>query len=272
MPTPAPLKTAGTVRSTARGTGALWKANSNTSIFVRASKGGRFNADRQTLSGKFTAAGQLNANGIPAAVDYVNQYELGLKNRGRLGGGRYTVELTLLKGDFKQSTYELSATRCPGGAGGCIIDAAYKSSGAELYATYQVGGFSLVANATYSQAQRRSAGTAAYTRSPGISDLTYTVSANYDFGDLLTLGLNTSGQTSQVDDGGNVYPGAAIFGASVRVRPIKNLELGMQAYNLFDKFDLRGNGGLVDTAVNPTVVSGAPAIGRTFIASVKYSF
>ncbi len=47
----------------------------------------------------------------------------------------------LLKGNFKQSTFELSATRCPGGAGGCIIDAKYKSSGAEFFGTYQNGGF-----------------------------------------------------------------------------------------------------------------------------------
>jgi len=35
--------------------GALWKANADTSLFVRASRGGRFNSDRQTFGGKIAA-------------------------------------------------------------------------------------------------------------------------------------------------------------------------------------------------------------------------
>ncbi len=37
--------------------GGLLKANDNTSLFVRASRGGRFNGDRQTFGGKFTTTG-----------------------------------------------------------------------------------------------------------------------------------------------------------------------------------------------------------------------
>ena len=197
---------------------------------------------------------------------------MGIKNRGPLFGGRYTAELTLLKGDFKQSTFELSATKCPGGAGGCIIDAKYRSSGAEFYGTYQNGGFSLIGNATYSKAKKAASGSTTFTRADGIPDLTYTISANYDFGDLVGIGLNTTGQTSSIDGGGVEYPGGSVFGANVRVSPIKNLEFGLQVYNLFDKFDLRGNGGIADLAANPTVISGAPAVGRTITGSVKFKF
>jgi hypothetical protein len=109
--------------------GGLYKVSDNTSVFVRASKGGRFNSDRQTLSGKFTVAGALTQPGLTASVDFVKQYELGIKSQGDLAGGRFTAELTLLMGNFKQSTYELTATKCPGGAGGCVIDAKYKSTG-----------------------------------------------------------------------------------------------------------------------------------------------
>jgi outer membrane receptor protein involved in Fe transport len=202
----------------------------------------------------------------------VKQHELGIKSRGDVLGGRFTVELTLLKGSFKQSTYELSATKCPGGAGGCVIDAKYKSSGAEFFGTYRNGGFSLVGNATYSKAKKQAAGATSYTRADGIPDLIYTVSANYDIGDIATLGMAVTGQTSAIDSNGFEYPGKAIFNPSVRVYPIQNLELGLQVYNLFDTFDLRGNGGIADASVNPTVIGGAPALGRTISASVRYNF
>ncbi len=269
--------------------GGLFKASNDLSLFVRASRGGRFNADRQTFGGKFTSSGGLctgaqatagtngcRADGVTPSVDFVKQYEIGLKNRGDLLGGRYTAELTLLKGNFKQSTFELSATRCPGGAGGCVIDARFKSSGAEFFGTYQNGGFSLVTNATYSRAKKSgvdATGTPTpFVRAPNLPNLTYTVSANYDIAEIVTIGLNTTGQTEATDDAGRKYPGGAVFGGVVRVRPIKNIELGIQAYNLFNKFDLRGNGGVADASVTPTVITGAPAIGRTVTGSVKFIF
>jgi len=264
--------------------GGLFKANSNTSLFVRASKGGRFNGDRQTFGGKIASDGSLctgamakagslgcAADGVTPSVDFVNQYELGIKNRGSLAGGHYTLELTLLKGNFKQSTFELSATKCPGGAGGCIIDAKYKSSGAELYATYMNGPFSLIANATYSKAKQLDSGATAYRRADNIPDLTYTVSANYDIGSIASVGLNVSGVTSEMN-GGLEYPGGSIFGANLKIMPVERLELGLQVYNLFNKFDLRGSGGVSDSGVTPAVIGGAPALGRTVTGSVRYSF
>jgi hypothetical protein len=252
--------------------GGLWKTNDNTSLFVRTSRGGRFNGDRQTVSGKINADGSLNAAGNTAAVDVVNQYEIGIKNRGQVFGGNYTASVTLLKGDFKQSTYELTATKCPGGAGGCVIDAKYKSTGAELYGTFNKGGFSLVANATYSKAKKADSGSSTFKRADGMPDLTYTISSSYDIGEKVTLGLNTTGQTSAIDGGGLEYPASSTFGGVVTVRPIDKLEVGVQIYNLFDKFDLRGNGGVSDRAVNPTVIGGAPAIGRTVTATLRFNF
>ncbi|MCX7282821.1 MAG: TonB-dependent receptor, partial [Novosphingobium sp.] len=263
--------------------GALFKATPNITIFARTSRGGRFNSDRQTLGGKIRNDGALctsgdigrngcTADGVTPSVDFVTQHELGIKSRGDLLGGRFTAELTLLKGNFKQSTYELSATRCPGGAGGCVIDAKFKSTGAEFFATYRNGGFSFTGNATYSKAKRQSAGATAFSRSPNLPDLIYTASANYDFGDIATLGLAMTGQTGSIDDAQFEYPGKAIFNPSLRVYPIQNLELGLQVYNVFDTFDLRGNGNVVNSASTATVISGTPALGRTVSASVRYNF
>ena len=47
--------------------GALFKANANTSIFVRASRGGRFNGDRQTFGGKIASNGSLCTSAQAAA-------------------------------------------------------------------------------------------------------------------------------------------------------------------------------------------------------------
>ncbi len=269
--------------------GALFKANADTSLFVRVSRGGRFNGDRQTFGGKIAtdgslctstqaAAGTLGcaSDGVTPSVDFVKQYELGLKNRGNLGGGRYTVEMTLLKGNFKQSTFELSATRCPGGSGGCVIDARYKSYGLEFYGTYSNGGFTLVSNATYTKASRSGVTSTGaptpFTRAPYMPDLVYTVQASYDIAEAATVGVNVTGQTSIIDDGGRSYPGGAVVGLNLRVMPLPNIELGIQAYNVFDRYDLRGSGNIADGSVTPVVIGTGPALGRTFTASVKYSF
>lgn len=265
--------------------GGGFKPSVNTNIFARASRGGRFNSDRQTFGGKFSQGGDLcnsaqaqagtngcAADGLTPSVDFVNQYEIGVKNQGRFSFGRYSVQLSLLKANFKQSTFELSATRCPGGAGGCIIDAKFKSQGLEWTGTFDSGPFSLFTNATYTQAKRLNTGAADYTRSPNLPDLTYNVVANYRVAEIVGLGVAMTGQTSATDDAGREYPGKAIFNANVTVAPIRNVELGVNVYNLFDTFDLRGNGGVADPTVNPTVISGQPALGRTFTGSVRFNF
>ena len=266
--------------------GGLFKATDDLSLFGRASRGGRFNADRQTLGGKIANDGSLctgdealagtngcGADGVTPSVDFVNQYELGVKARGGLGGGDWTAELTLLKGDFSQSTFELSATRCPGGSGGCIIDSDYKSKGFEFFGTYRNGGMLFVANATYSDAQQRGAGAASYIKAPRIPDLSYSLSASYDFADLVTLGLSATGQSSVVDEAGREFEGKATFNGSLRVTPLENLEFGLNIYNIFNAYDLRGNGAnLVDGGATPAIISGTPVPGRYVSGSVRLSF
>lgn len=266
--------------------GALFKASSDLSVFARASRGGRFNADRQTLGGKIANDGSLCtgaqalarasgcvADGVTPSVDIVNQYELGVKAQGGIGSGDWTAELTLLKGDFSQSTFELSATRCPGGAGGCVLDSDFKSKGFEFFGTYRNGGFLLVTNATYSDSERKLAGAAGFTRAPFIPDLSYSVSASYDVGDFATLGLSATGQTSVVDDGLNEYEGDTTINASIRVNPLENLQVGLNVYNLFNVYDLRGNGAtIVNGAATPALISGTPVPGRNVSATVRLSF
>lgn len=266
--------------------GALFKASQDISLFGRASRGGRFNSDRQTVGGKIGADGSLctgqqalagtngcSADGVTPSVDFVNQYELGIKARGGLGGGDWTAELTLLKGDFSQSTFELSATRCPGGSGGCVIDSKYRSKGFEFFGTYRNGGFLFVANATYSDAERQLSGAASYTRAPYIPRLSYSLSGSYDFGQMVSLGISATGQSNVTDDSGHRFQGKTEFNGSLRVTPLENLEFGLNVYNLFNTFDLRGNGNtLVNGGTSPALVSGTPVPGRTVSASVRLKF
>jgi outer membrane receptor protein involved in Fe transport len=261
-----------TVNTTSWSVGALYKLNKDTTFYARTSRGARFNSDRSMLNGYFTAAGALNTtSGPPAAVDYVNQHEIGVKNQGTIGGGRYNIEVSLFKANFNVTTYELSATKCPGGAGGCVIANSYKSYGAMLQGAYYNGPFSFTGNATYTHAEQKGSGLKdVFGRAAGIPDLIYTFAANYRFHEMASVGLNVSGQTGEVDSnvGGNSYPGGAIFGGNIKFSPIKHLEFGVECYNLFNRFDLRGNGGIS----SGNVIGGAPAIGRTVTGSVKFSF
>jgi outer membrane receptor protein involved in Fe transport len=254
--------------------GALYKPATNTSLFVRASRGSRFNADRMTFNGYFKSDGSLNStSGAAAVADYVNQYEVGVKNGGALGGGRYTAELTIYRSNFNITTYELSQTKCGGVATGCIVANKYKTMGAEFYGTYRLGGFNLIANLTYNSAEKMPSGTSAYVRSDSIPDLSYTLAANYNLAENASVGANVTGVTSTVDNNGLEYPGATIVGANVKYSPLKNLQLGVNVQNLFNTMALMGPGNNVVSSTGGNAIINASGLpGRTVMASAKFSF
>lgn len=252
--------------------GALYKPAQNTSLFARASRGSRFNADRMTFNGYFNADGSMNQKGAAAVGDYVNQYEVGVKNGGSALGGRYTAELTVYRSNFNITTYELSATKCGGVATGCIVANQYKTMGAEFYGTYRNGPLNLIANLTYNKAKKMPSGTAAYVRSDGIPDLSYTLAANYNVSDAASVGANVTGVTSTVDNNGLQYPGAAVFGANVKYSPIKNLQLGMNVQNLFNTLSAMGPAGVASNTSTTAIINLSSLIGRTFTATARFSF
>ncbi len=256
--------------------GGLYKFSDDTSFFARASRGGRFNADRQTMSGKINADGSLTQAGRTAAVDLVNQYEIGLKNRGEVAGGDgyYTFELTLLQGDFTQSAFEPTSTpSCPNG--GCVLDSEYETQGAEVLGSLRWGGLNLIANATITDAQARAAGDSGWSEAWEIPNLTYTMSANYDFSDEWIAGINMTGQTETYARGSlDKYEGSTTWGASLRYAPTENLEFSVTGYNIFDDFAVRSPGQIinVDESSQQATLLVNPVLGRTITASVKVSF
>ena len=260
--------------------GASYKAADNLNLFVRASKGSRFNSDRMTFNGYFNADGTLNSTtGQAAVADYVYQYEIGLKNRGSIGAARYTVELTAYHSHFNITTYELSQTVCPIVTGSpttftCIVSDKYKTTGAEFYGTLNLGGLNLLANMTYNKAKKKGSNpTAVFKRSNNIPDLSYTVAANYNVNPIVSVGATITGVTSTVDGSDNLWPGGSVVGANIKIRPVDNLELGLSAYNLFNKLTPLGPAGTDYATGGGNFIGGiSPVLGRNFTASLKFNF
>ncbi len=255
--------------------GALYKVTDGLSTFVRASHGTRFNADRLTNSSPsyFTASGGLSASGQANAAFPVDQYEVGLKNRGSLLGGRYTVELTGFYSKYSISSQEISATNCKNILGidatTCIISGKYKDTGVELFSTYRNGGFSMVLSATYDHSKVAASQNSPFKKSPNIPDLTYSALLGYTI-DKAELGVSVNGQTSTLGGDTNTYAGSALFGLFAKVRPVPHIQLGLDVYNLFNTYATQGAAGFVSGSTS--LINAGVAQGRAVKGSVRFSF
>jgi len=257
--------------------GALYKLTPDLSVFARASRGTRFNADRLTNSNPsyFNGDGSLSSAGLANSEFPVTQQELGLKNRGQLFGGHYTLELTAFDSQYSISSQEISATNCFNILGiqetTCIITGKYKDLGLEVFSTYKVNGFNLLFSATYDHSQVQSTPNVPFSRSPNIPDVTYTGLFSYDFFDRGEIGISLDGQSSVTGGDGNTYPGSAIVGAFLKYRPAKNLQLGLNVYNLFNTYADPGAAGFIGGS-NNTLVNAGVAQGMGVKASIRLNF
>lgn len=252
--------------------GGSYKVTDDLNVFVRSSRGNRFNADRMSFSGYFNKDGSLNTAGQAAVSDQVNQNEIGVKNRGDIGSSHYTVELTAYKSDFNITTYELNPNIC-GGQGTCVVSDKYRTTGFEFYGTWKYGPVSVIANATYNQAEKEPVGAASFKRSNGIPDLSYSLATNYNILDNLSLGMDVAGVTSTLDSNGLEYPGSAVVTGNLRYLPIDSLEIDLNVYNLFNSIALMGPGNANNIYTGSSFVGTASAApGRTATASIRYRF
>ncbi|MBS0254032.1 MAG: TonB-dependent receptor, partial [Proteobacteria bacterium] len=257
--------------------GASYRAMQNLNLFLRASKGTRFNSDRLSFGGNFDANGRLTTAGQAAVSDIVYQYEAGIKNRGNIGEAHYTAELTLFYSHFNVFTYELNPLVCVplGFAGGtCPIADKYKTTGVEFAGTLRYGGLSMLANLTYNKSKKAPGGSSTFYPSDRISDLTYSLAANYKVNDMASVGFDVAGVSGQADGvpTGNKWPGSAVVGANLKLTPVKNLQFGLNVYNLFNAYAAQGAGGI--TAVTGSTFYGGASVanGRTVTGSIKFSF
>ncbi|RYF23444.1 MAG: TonB-dependent receptor, partial [Oxalobacteraceae bacterium] len=256
--------------------GALYAFNTNTSIFARASRGGRFNADRRVLSGNFNADGSLNAQGKSTSVNFLNQQEIGLKQRGGAFGGSYSVEVTGFRSTLTENNYDFTRISLPAPNNNPNISNGYRSYGIEFTSRVTAGNFHLAADATYSSSKITSSGTAALVdnRPGGLPKFLYVVSPSYDAG-IVAFGVSVNGQTSTKSDDFNLYTikGSTFVNGFVTVRPVERVELGLNVNNLFDKLGFRGGGSLNPILSSSSAVFSNTALyGRTVTGSVRYRF
>jgi outer membrane receptor protein involved in Fe transport len=255
--------------------GALYKFMPDLSAFVRASHGTRFNADRTTNAGYYAPNGSLNSAGQANAMFPVDQYEVGMKNRGDLFSGHYTVELTGFYSTYKISSQEISITNCLAILGineqTCIISGKYQDAGLELFSTYRVAGFNLLFSGTYDDSKVSAHQGVPYLRSPNIPNFTYTGLFSYDILSNAEAGISVDGQSAVTGGDGNTYPSSVIVGAFAKVEPIKNLQVGINVYNLFNSYAAQGAFNFVNGS-NNTLVNVNPAQGVAVKVSAKLSF
>jgi outer membrane receptor protein involved in Fe transport len=254
--------------------GALYKLTPDLSAFARASHGTRFNADRTTNAGYFNPNGSLNAAGQANSAFPVDQYELGLKNRGDLFGGHYTVELTSFYSTYKISSQEISITNCLAILGineqTCIISGKYQDAGIELFSTYRVNGFNILFSGTYDDSKVSAHQGASYLRSPNIPNFTYTGLFSYDIMSAAEVGISLDGQSTITGGDGNTYPSSLIVGAFAKVEPIKNLQLGLNVYNLTNSYASPSAANFVSGST--TLINASPAQGVAVKVSARLKF
>ena len=255
--------------------GALYAFDTSTSVFLRASRGGRFNADRRVLSGNFNADGSLNAQGKSTSVNFLNQQEIGVKQRGDLFAGNYSVEVTGFRSTLTENNYDFTRINNPAPNNDPNISNDYRSYGVEFTGRFNLGAFRLAADATYIDSKIRDSATAALVgnRPGGIPRFIFLVSPSYDAG-IVAGGLSFSGQTSVPLDDFNLFKvkGSTFVNGFVKVRPVERVELGLNANNLFDTLGYRGGGNLIPLSSTSAIFQNQAVYGRTVTASIRYNF
>ena len=250
--------------------GALYKLTDNTNVFVRASSGGRFNADRMLYGGNsFTADGKLTAGGDHLSVNTVTQQEVGVKHNGSLGGARYHVEATYYRAQVKESNYDFTAVSRGQNP---FTDTIYHSSGVELSGNVRYGDFAMNGYVVYTDSKD----TKTNLTPVAMPKWTFLVSPSYDMGKA-AIGVSVSGQ-SDFSIGTITAPGSVFANGYVKVRPVDNVEVGFNVNNLFNTLGYRANNGSLQArgagglSANQAIFDNSAMLGRTITASVKYNF
>jgi len=255
------------VRSLSWSVGANWRIADHFSAFARYSKGYRNGADRILTSAAVDkVTGQL-VNPV-VGKDAVRQAELGVKFR--------QADLTFNATAFYARTSESNNQLLTVGTSTSyqLVQRSYRAYGAEFEAILRHGPFSLNAGATVT----RSNITAAPTQ-PGIvgnkarrqPSLIFQLTPEYESGPV-TLGATIVGTTGSFAQDVNMLrlPGYTTVGLFARVRPVEQVELGLNVSNLFDKLAVVS---VLDGTISPVgVTMGNTLVRRRATASVRMFF
>ncbi|NNM62090.1 MAG: TonB-dependent receptor, partial [Steroidobacteraceae bacterium] len=255
--------------------GALYEFNHNTSVYVRASRGGKANTDRNILSGYTNPDGSLTPSGQQQAVDIVLQQEVGIKHQGRFFGGRYNATASYFQTSFGESSFDLTKPL----ANRYFVEK-YSAKGIEMSGNLYWGGLSLYAqttlqdpkvdaNATGSSPATLVSGGTGFLPG-GTAKVSYAFVPSYTWGPA-TGGVVIQGQTQENINGYPPFysPGNTFVDLFASYRISHMVSVGIHVNNLFNTLGL-GGGGSVTTG--PGVIGASAEPGRTVLADVTMKF
>lgn len=240
--------------------GANYRLSDDAAVFGRASRGGRANADR-LLFGVVLPDGSVRKDD---AIDYVEQYELGVKYR----SGGFGLFVTGFYAKTQEQNFEATTQR--------FFDRDYRAVGVELEAAYRAGIFDLRAGATWTDAEiAKDAITPANEGNTPRrqANLIYQVTPALDFGQA-RVGFNVVGTTKAYAQDNNqlIFPGYTQVNAFVNFRPADNVELSLNANNLFNVTGItEAEEGSIVTGAN-NYLRARSINGRTISASIRFDF
>ena len=198
------------------------------------------------------------------AIDYVDQYELGVKYR----SGGFGLFLTAFHARTLEQNFEATSQR--------FFDRTYKALGVEVEAAYRSGIFDLRAGATWTDAEisKDNITPANEGNTPRRqAKLVYQFTPAVDL-DVVRAGLNIVGTTKAYAQDRNelVFPGYTQVNAFVNFRPADNVELSLNANNLFNVTGITESEEGSITANANNFIRARSINGRTVSASLRFDF
>lgn len=241
--------------------GANYRLSQALAVFARYSRGGRANADR-LLFGPAVSTVDGHLVSSDAAVDIVRQAEAGVKYR----SGPVSFYATGFWARTEEQNFEATTQT--------FFDRKYRAYGIELEGTYRLGDFRLNAGGTWTDAKIVSD-----VLNPGVvgnrprrqAAFIFQATPSYET-KLFTVGANIIGTTSSYTQDSNQLklPGFTQVNAFFQLRPVENVQLSLNANNLFN---VKGFTEAEDGSIPANGIVRARSInGRTVSASIKLSF
>lgn len=240
--------------------GGNYAFNDDMAAFARASHGGRANADR-LLFGKVLADGSVAEED---AVDFVNQYEVGIKYR----TDSFGVFATLFYAKTEEQNFEATTQK--------FFDRVYKAKGLEIEASYRNGPFDVSLGTTYTDAE-----ISADVLNPGVvgntprrqAKFVYQATASYT-ADKLYGGINFIGTSKAYAQDSNelIFPGYTQANLFAGYEFVEGLSLNLNVNNLFDAVGItESEEGSITSGVD-NVIRARAINGRSSTLTLKYNF
>jgi outer membrane receptor protein involved in Fe transport len=242
--------------------GANYTVSDTVSVFGRASRGGRANADRLLFGPAITPSGDIASD--DAAVDMVDQYEAGVRYR----NGPVQVFATAFFAKTEETNYEATSQT--------FTDAEYEARGLEVEGFYRKGGFDFTGGVTWTNAEI----TADRLNPANIgnaprrqADWVFQGTGAYTLG-ALRLGVNAVGTTEAYAQFDNrlVLPGYVIVNPFASYDLTESLALNLNVNNLFDVFAVTESEEGAITANATNILRARTLNGRTASVTLRYTF